>query len=62
MNNLKNGLKNTTLTNKQQSKHQIKFKVENEWIKNENEDKKKSQKWEKTNKDKKKKKMNETLP
>ena len=40
MNNLKNGIKNTTLTNKQKSKHQMQFKVENEWIKNENEYKK----------------------
>jgi len=39
MNNLNNRLKNTTLINKQQSKHQMKFKVENEMIKTENENK-----------------------
>jgi len=37
MNNLNNRLKNTTLINKQQSKHQVKFKVENKMIKTENE-------------------------
>jgi len=39
MNNLNNSLKNTTLTNKQQSKHQMEIKVENEMIKTENENK-----------------------
>jgi len=39
MNNLNNCLKYTTLTNKQQSKHKMKFKVENEMIKTENENK-----------------------
>jgi len=34
MNNLNKRLKNTTLTNKQQSNHQMNFKVENEMIKN----------------------------
>jgi len=36
MNNLNNHLKNTTLTNKQQCKHQMKFKVVNEMIKTDN--------------------------
>jgi hypothetical protein len=40
MNNLNNRLKNTTLTNEQQSKLQMKFKVENEMIKIENKNKK----------------------
>jgi len=39
MNNLNNCLKNITVTNKQQSKHQMKFKVENEVIKTENKNK-----------------------
>jgi len=38
--NLNNRLKNTTLANKQQSKHQMMFKVENEMINIENENKK----------------------
>jgi len=37
--NLNNRLKNTTLANKQQSKHQMMFKVENEMINIENENK-----------------------
>jgi len=53
MNNLNNCLKYTTLTNKQQSKHKMKFKVENEMIQTENENKKKmDKKWVKTNREK----------
>jgi hypothetical protein len=56
MNNLNNRLKNTTLTNKQQSKLQMKFKVENEMIKIENKNKKTDKKWGKMNRENEKEK------
>jgi len=53
--NLKNGLKNTTLINKQQNMHKMKFQVENEWIKNEKK-KKWLQQWRKRTEVKRKRK------
>jgi len=61
MNNLNNRLKNTTLINKQQRKHQMKFKVENEMIKTENENKKNEQKMGE-NEQRKRKRRGTTLP
>ena len=55
MNNLNNRLKNTTLINKQQNMHKMKFQVENEWIKNEKK-KKWLQQWRKRTEVKRKRK------